>query len=159
MKIAKGEAKNVELVGYHDLDDRPGFQMALQVVDGRWFLYLAHFWHKGWTIMDVTEPADPKLVRFIPWKGGQNTITIKIQVADGTMIANLQREIHSLAKEGEPFEEGILIFDVKDPVDPKLRRVAVLTYPIVKHEAERDKGCKCPKAYLRAGAFLRDKKP
>lgn len=120
MKIAKGEAKNVELIGYHDLEDRPGFQMAMQVVDGRWFLYLAHFWHKGWTIMDVTEPSDPKLLRFMPWKGSRNTITIKIQVADGKMIANLQREIHQLAQEGGPFEEGILIFDVKDPVDPKL---------------------------------------
>jgi len=120
VKIAKGEAKNVELIGYHDLEDRPGFQMAMQVVDGNWFLYLAHFWHKGWTIMDVTEPSDPKFVRFIPWRGGQNTITIKVQVAEGRMIANLQREIHSLAKDGEPFEEGILIFDVKDPVDPKL---------------------------------------
>jgi hypothetical protein len=121
MKIEKGESKNVELVGYHDLDDRPGFQMAMQVVDGNWFLYLAHFWHKGWTIMDVTEPSDPKLVRFVPWEGGQDTITIKVQVADGKMIANLQREIALLAHEGAPFEEGILIFDVKeDPVDPKL---------------------------------------
>lgn len=120
MKIERGEAKNVELIGYHDLQNRPGFQMAMQVVKNRWYLYLGHFWHKGWTIMDVTEPSKPELVKFVPWPGGQDTITIKVQVAEGLMIANLQREISLLAHEGAPFEEGILIFDVKDPVDPKL---------------------------------------
>jgi len=32
--------------------------MAMQVVDQRWYLYLGHFWHQGWMIMDVTEPYE-----------------------------------------------------------------------------------------------------
>lgn len=50
MKIEKGYAKNFELVGYHDLESRPAFKIAMQVVDQRWYLYLAHFWTSGWTI-------------------------------------------------------------------------------------------------------------
>ena len=38
----KGYSKNIELIGYHDLDGKPGFQMAMQQVKGRWYLYLAH---------------------------------------------------------------------------------------------------------------------
>lgn len=44
VNMEKGAAKNMELVAYHDLDSRPGFQMAMQVVDGRWYLCLGHFW-------------------------------------------------------------------------------------------------------------------
>jgi hypothetical protein len=43
VKIKKGIAKNMEPVGYHDMEDRPGFQMAMQVVDNRWYLYCAHY--------------------------------------------------------------------------------------------------------------------
>jgi len=32
MSKNEGYRKNIELLGYHDLKDRPGFQMAMQVV-------------------------------------------------------------------------------------------------------------------------------
>ena len=118
MKIEKGAAKNMELVGYHDLEERPGFQMAMQVDDNRWYLYLAHFWHGGWTILDVTEPSDPKFVKFVV--GPDFTETIKVQVADGIMITNLQKWIPFAGRPTDkPYEEGIYIWDVKDPVNPK----------------------------------------
>ena len=59
-------AKNIEVLGYHDLEGRPGFQMAMQVVDGRYYLYLAHFKHCGWTIMDVTDPRRLERLKFVP---------------------------------------------------------------------------------------------
>ena len=55
--------KNMELIGYHDLKDRPGFQMAAQVVDGRYYLYVSHFRHSGWTILDVTDPESPPVCK------------------------------------------------------------------------------------------------
>jgi hypothetical protein len=54
-----GYSKNVELLGYHDLKDRPGFQMAMQVVEGRYCLCVSHFRHSGWTVMEVTDPEKP----------------------------------------------------------------------------------------------------
>ncbi len=68
--------RNVEIVGYHDLEGRPGFKMAIQEVAGRWYLYLGHLWHRGWSILDVTDPSDPELLRFVP--GPSNTWTIQI---------------------------------------------------------------------------------
>src|SRR5690554_1118150 len=41
-------AKNMEWIGSHDLDEKPGFKLALQVRDGRWFLYVTHIWEPGW---------------------------------------------------------------------------------------------------------------
>src|SRR5437763_1576822 len=65
-------AKNIEQVGYHDLNGKPGFQMAMQEVDGRYYIYSATFAHPGWHILDVTDPAKPDYVKWIdgpPLKG------------------------------------------------------------------------------------------
>ena len=118
MDIEKGAAWNMELVGYHDLEDRPGFQMAMQVVEGKWYLYMGHFWHQGWSILDVTDPSDPRFIKFIPGPGG--TETVKVQVADGIMITSLQKMIAFPGRAKDlPYEEGIYVWDVKDPVNPK----------------------------------------
>ncbi len=115
---AVSESANVSVVGYHDLDERPGFKLALQSVAHRWYLYVAHMWHPGWSVIDVTDPAQPELVKFL--EGPANTWTLQVQVADGLMVASLERPEegwgHDLSK---PSSEGVLLFDVSDPVDPK----------------------------------------
>ena len=108
---------NIRPVGYHDLDGRPGFKMGMQEVDGRWYLYLGHLWHRGWTILDVTDPEDPKHLRFIP--GPPNTWTIQIQVADGKMITSLEQMNPAWGSDpNAPNEEGVLIWDVRNPTNP-----------------------------------------
>ncbi|GAA4959535.1 hypothetical protein HD597_012428 [Nonomuraea thailandensis] len=47
-------ARNVEVVGYTDMDHRPAFKMAVRQVRGRWYLYTGHFWHSGWSVVDVS---------------------------------------------------------------------------------------------------------
>ena len=122
MKIEKGFAKNMDLVAYHDMENRPGFQMAMQVVDNKWYLYSAHLYHQGVAIMDVTDPSSPKY-KFIPEPGGKpGTSTLKVQVANGIMITQMQQKLPFLVGEehsSTPFDEGIYIWDVKDPLNPK----------------------------------------
>ena len=67
----------MRVVGYHDLDARPAFKLAMQEVGGRFYLYTGHLWHRGWSVLDVTDPAAPRLVRFID--GPANTWTIQVQ--------------------------------------------------------------------------------
>lgn len=116
----KAWSKNVELVGYNELEKRPAFKMAMQVVDNKWYLYLGHYWVHGWSIVDVTDPSNPNYLKFIPCPGpaSETTATNQIQVADGIMITAMQKYI--MAGRNDPFEEGIHIWDVKDPVNPKL---------------------------------------
>lgn len=108
----------VEVIGYNDLDGRPAFKMGMQAVGGRWYLYLGHLWHRGWSIIDVTEPRAPRLVRFL--EGPANTWTIQVQVADGVMVTALERIGPGWGDDpGRPFDEGVLIWDVRDPEMPK----------------------------------------
>lgn len=122
------ESKNVELVSYHSVDKRPLFKIAMQVVNGRWYLYVGHFWHSGWSILDVTDPYRPELVKYWQWPAA-NTWSLQVQVADGLLIAALEKigtwlEPSRAAlwgfEDGKPWDEGFLIWDVKQPTEPKL---------------------------------------
>ncbi len=116
--MAQAESWNLRLVGYHDLERRPAFKLAMQVVRARWYLYLSHFWCAGWTILDVTDPAKPELVRFL--EGPANTWTLQVQVAEGKMITSLEKipsEEWGLDP-GKPYSEGIYVWDVADPRNP-----------------------------------------
>src|SRR5437867_6292687 len=111
-------ARDVEVLGYHDLEGRPAFKLAMQEVNGRWYLYLAHLWHRGWSVLDVTDPTAAQLVTYIP--GPENTWTIQIQVAEGKMITALERIAPGWGGvDGQAFAGGFFIFDVSEPTKPR----------------------------------------
>ena len=111
--------KNVRVVGYSDVDGRPPFKLAIQQVGDRWYLYMGHLWHRGWTIMDVTDPTKPEVVKFIP--GPTNTWTIQMEVAEGKVITALENIAPGWGGDpSAPFDEGVLIWDLGDPIDPQL---------------------------------------
>jgi len=111
-------AHNIDLVSYHDLGGKPAFKLAEQEINGRWYLYMGHLWHRGWTILDVTDPTSPRHVAFVP--GPENTWTIQVQIAEGKMITALERIAPGWGgAEGQPYTEGFFIFDASDPVKPR----------------------------------------
>lgn len=116
-------SKNIDVLGYHDLNDRPGFQMALQEVNGKYYLYCASFRHPGITILDVTDPGKMRFVRYVEGPQLKGQLVNKIQVADGLMLCALGTGIpflHNIAWD-DPYEAGLMIYDVKtDPENPRL---------------------------------------
>jgi hypothetical protein len=111
-------ASNFETVGYSEIDGRPAFKMAIREVNNRWYLYMGHLWHRGWTIMDVTDPAKPQVVKFVP--GPENTWTIQVDLHDDIMITALEQVSRRWGGDpSKPHDEGFLIWDIKDPVNPK----------------------------------------
>src|SRR6185437_11710946 len=119
--IPKGwEAMNMKPVGYSDLGGRRGgFKMAIKhASDGHWYMYMGHLWHYGWSIVDVTDPANPKYVKFIP--GPENTWDIQMTLHDNLMITALQQEPPDWGGDlSKPFGDGVIIWDISDPTNPK----------------------------------------
>jgi hypothetical protein len=112
-------ADGIELVGYTDVEGRPVFKLALQVVDGRSYVYATHFWEPRLSIIDVTDPADMQLVGCI--EGPDRTATWQVQVADGLLVQGLEeRPVAWGGDPSVPAEEGIRFWDVSAPASPEL---------------------------------------
>jgi hypothetical protein len=109
---------NIEAVGYSNLNGKPGFKMSILKVGERWYLYVGQLWDPGWQILDVTDPKDPKVIKEI--SGPDNTATDQMEIADGKMITALAKISPGWGGEPEkPFDEGVLIWDLKDPLNPQ----------------------------------------
>ncbi len=71
--------KNMEFVGFDDLNGKPGFQMAMQKANGHYYLYATSFRWNGINILDVTDPTNPKKLN--GWKdSGLMTISMTDKV-------------------------------------------------------------------------------
>ena len=119
--IPKGwEALNMKPVGYSGVDGRGGiFKLAIRHVGEKWYMYAGHLWNHGWSIIDVTDPANMKVVKFVD--GPLNTWTIQMTLHDNLMVTALQKCPEEWGCDPkEPQDEGVLIWDISDPVNPKL---------------------------------------
>ena len=111
-------SRNVEAIGYTDLEQRPGFKMAIHRNGNRWYLYVAHLWHSGFSVLDVTNAATPHVVRYVT--GPPNTWTLQVQIADGLMITSQEQIPQGWGNQsGQPFGEGFVIWSLADPENPR----------------------------------------
>ncbi len=114
----KAWVKNFEPIGYVDLEGRPAFKLAVHQAGERWYLYTAQFWHSGLSIVEVTDPARPRFVRFID--GPPNTWTLQVQIAEGRMITSMERIPAGWGGDPNgPYDEGFVIWDLADPENPR----------------------------------------
>jgi len=111
--------ENVEVVGYTDATGASPFKLSIQRVGDKWYLYTSNFFHRGWSIFDVTDPANPEMVKFI--EGPDNTATWQVDIADGIMITALDELSRGWG--GDPEKphapEAVLIWSLDDPLNPK----------------------------------------
>src|SRR6201995_121644 len=88
VRVPRYTTSGVEFVGYHALAAKPGFKLALQVVNDRWYLYVTHFWEPGLSVLDVTDPSAMELGTAI--EGPEHTATWQVQQADGLLVQGLE---------------------------------------------------------------------
>jgi len=113
------KASNMQVVGYSDMQGRPPFKLALKRVGDRWYLYTGHLWHDGWSIVDVTDPRNPKYLKFVP--GVPNSWNIQVTLHDNLMIGAVQGKARAWGGDPSmPSGEGIILWDISDPVNPRV---------------------------------------
>src|SRR5450755_4534062 len=135
------EAKDMVLVGYHDLQARSAYQPLVREQNGRWIAYIGHHGgtensakplnpltgnpeFNGTSILDVTDPRAPRYLAHIPGEeglgesgGGQ-----MVRVCSGAQLPKGERgKFYLLRTFGNAAHE---IWDVSDPARPV--RVAVI---------------------------------
>lgn len=111
--------ENFTPVGYTDLEGRPAFKMTIKERNGRWYLFAAHIFHSGLTVLDVTDPENPRSVKYLP--EDENTFTLQVDLSNDLMITSLEKNFLDPKTQGKPFEEGVQIWDISNPESPKKR--------------------------------------
>ena len=58
-----GQGEHVKVIGFSGLDGRyGGFKIAIKhTANDKWYLYTGHSFNQGWSIVDVTDPAQAAL--------------------------------------------------------------------------------------------------
>ncbi len=132
-------ATRIKHLAYSDQGGRPD---GVQVMVSRKHLFVGHMFSNGFTVMDVSDPAAPRPVKFIT--NGPNTRSHHLQtngdlllVANGADIPTLQRYNPSLSYYQNSFAEtmqgkgdfaaGLRIYDISKPAEP--REIAFLDMP------------------------------
>ena len=113
-------ASNVEFVSFTDVGRHIPFKMSIHQANGRWYMYVGAQNDRGWVVMDITNPADPTVLNWIP--GPKNTRTPQVEIFDGKMITGLERsQAGGDTDPNAPWDDGVLIWSLtEDPVHPKL---------------------------------------
>ena len=111
------QAENVKQIGFSALGGRfGGFKIAIKhTADDKWYLYSGHSFNQGWSIVDVTDPANPRYVKFIPYETDDKSIlTAQVTLHDNLMITSL----NSFEPQKNP-KPAVLLWDISDPENPK----------------------------------------
>ena len=122
----QGYIKNLEVIGFSDLNGVNAFQMALYKTGEKYYMYCGSFKGAGVNIIDVTDPAKPVVAGCVYVSDPKVYFaqsTPKVQVADGLLIVALGGGVPFLhgIKAGDPALGGLQIYDIKaDPTHPKL---------------------------------------
>ena len=86
-------ARNMRLIGYTDQGGRPD---GVQIMVERGFAYVGHMFSKGFSIVDVRDPRDPKPHAYIA--APPNTWNIHLQVAGDLLLVINAKDMFAEAK-------------------------------------------------------------
>ena len=131
------EARNMALVGYHDLQARSAYQPVVHKQGERWIAYIGHHGERvmnamtgqpeynGTSILDVTDPKHPVYLAHVPGEGGQGEAggAQMVRVCDGRTLPRADKgKVYLLRTLGDVGHE---IWDVTDPARPSLLTTVV----------------------------------
>ena len=109
-------AAGLRLLAHHDL---AGNGDGMQVMRAGEVLYVGHTGtsRAGTSILDVSDPARPRLVD--QWPAPENSHTHKVQVAGGLLLVNHERFPYRPAGPLGPHSAGLAVYDLSDPLSPE----------------------------------------
>jgi hypothetical protein len=130
----QAEAKNMDLVGWSDLQGRSAYQPVIHKQGNRWIAYIGHHGgsamntltgkaeDNGTSVVDVTNPKQPKYIAHIPGDPripgpGESGGAQMARVCDGSELPHADKsKVYLLRARGTAAHE---LWDVSDPGKPK----------------------------------------
>ena len=119
------QARNMALVGHHDLQARSAYQPVVHAYGDRRILFVGHHAGEavnpltgqtevnGLSILDVTDPASPVMLAHVPPTGDEASGTQHVQVCDGGVLpAGDADRVYAVRT------NGLLAYELLDVTDP-----------------------------------------
>src|SRR6202521_4645756 len=131
-------AKNMKLIGYTDQGGRPD---GVQIMVNKGYAYVGHMFSKGFSVIDVRDPRNPKPVKYMP--APHNTWTIHLQAhGDLLLVINAKdmfaaeefqdERAYYIGSHAEKAEQGyaaeakkrdwtagLAVYDISKPEEPR----------------------------------------
>ena len=140
-------ARNMRLVGYHDLQARSAYQPIVHAYGDRRILFVGQHAGEqinpqtgqvevnGMSILDVTDPSAPVMLRHVPPTGDEASGTQHVQICNGSDLPNGDpNRVYAMRTNGLL---GYELFDVTDPAEPHLLRTIAETADSSRPESSR----------------------
>ena len=140
-------AQNMRLVGYHDLQARSAYQPIVHAYGDRRILFVGQHAGEqmnprtgqvevnGMSILDVTDPSAPVMLRHVPPTSDEASGTQHVQICNGSDLPNGDpNRVYAMRTDGLL---GYELFDVTDPAEPHFLRTIAETADSSRPESSR----------------------
>ena len=129
-------ARNMRIVGWSDQGGRPD---GMQLMVHRGHAYVAHMFSKGFSVLDVRDPANPRPLAYVP--APPNTWTIHLQTHDDLLLVIHAKDMFAAAefaderayysgqlgktvgtaqgKRARDWSAGLAVYDISRPHAPR----------------------------------------
>ena len=132
-------AKNMKLIGYSDQGGRPD---GVQIMVNKGYAYIGHMFSKGFSVIDVRDPRNPKPVQYIP--APANTWNIHLQAHGDLLLVIHAKDMFAAAEfaDERAYYKGALGQKVGTAEAKRVRdwSAGLAVYDVSKPEAPRQIG-------------------
>jgi hypothetical protein len=112
----KGSDKQAQVVAHISFAGLSAIDMAMQKkVNDRYYLYVQHSRDQGISIIDISKPAQPKVVGAIPWP--DPVLLSRMNVTGDLAIVAESEDVPS---HGNTSNEDLVVWDLSNPAAPRV---------------------------------------
>jgi hypothetical protein len=115
--IKPSEQQPATVVAHISLSGYPASQMDLRENGGKQYLYIGTRSHEGLTVVDVTNPDQPNVIKRLAWPNDASTG--RLQMVSGGLALAEGPDGDSAAADPAPPARTLTVLDFSDPANPR----------------------------------------
>jgi hypothetical protein len=116
-RAVKPPEQPATVVAHLALSGSPTSQMDLHENGGKQYLYIGANSNEGFTVVDVTNPDKPNVIKRVAWPNEASTG--RLQMVSGGLALAEAPDSDSVAADPPPSTKTVKVLDLSDPANPR----------------------------------------